>query len=363
MGPAVDRVVGPAVHEAVEVDVATLRRMRLAALGFTDPQPDVGAAVRRVLALQAQDLRQAEWAIGSRVPGSGVADVWAAFDAGEVVRAWPMRGTLFATTPADLRLLLSLTAERQMRTAEPRHRQLGLTAGDVDRAADVARTELAGGGALTRPELVACWTAAGLDVAGQRTPHLYGRLAHQGLLCLGPQRGGTAGGPAQAFVLLDEWAPGEPPADRASAVAEVVRRYLAGHGPAGERDLAWWSGLTLTEVRAGFAAVHDELTEVRCGGTVLWTLGDLPPAHPDGVRALAGFDELLLGFTDRSHVVAPERSTDVVPGGNGVFLPMLVEDGEVVGTWKRTRDGVALTPFDQLPGAAEAAAVALAFRT
>ncbi len=138
----------------MEVDVVTLRRMRLAALGFTDPQPGVAAAVRRLLGVQAQDLRQAEWAIGSRVPGSVLADVWAAFDAGEVVRSWAARGTLFALAPADLRLLLALTAQRQMRTAQPRHRQLGLTDDDVDRAAEVARAELRGGGALTRPELV-----------------------------------------------------------------------------------------------------------------------------------------------------------------------------------------------------------------
>lgn len=346
----------------MEVDVVTVRRMRLAALGFTDPQPGVAAAVRRLLGVQAQDLRQAEWAIGSRVPGSVLADVWAAFDAGEVVRSWAARGTLFALAPADLRLLLALTAQRQMRTAQPRHRQLGLTDDDVDRAAEVARAELRGGGALTRPELGAVWAAAGLDVTGQRLPHLYNRLAQQGLLCLGPARGSSAGGPVQAFVLLDEWAPGEPPADRGTAVAELVRRHLAGHGPAGERDLAWWSGLTLTEVRAGFAAVRDELTEVRCGGAVLWTLGDPPPAHPDGVRALAGFDELLLGFTDRSHVLAADRSAAVVPGGNGVFLPMLVADGEVVGTWGRVRDGVTVTPFGDVPGAESAAAAAVAFR-
>lgn len=169
----------------MEVDVVTVRRMRLAALGFTDPQPGVAAAVRRLLGVQAQDLRQAEWAIGSRVPGSVLADVWAAFDAGEVVRSWAARGTLFALAPADLRLLLALTAQRQMRTAQPRHRQLGLTDDDVDRAAEVARAELRGGGALTRPELGAVWAAAGLDVTGQRLPHLYNRLAQQGLLCLG----------------------------------------------------------------------------------------------------------------------------------------------------------------------------------
>ncbi|GHE13917.1 winged helix DNA-binding domain-containing protein [Klenkia taihuensis] len=346
----------------MQVDVVAVRRMRLAALGLTRPRGAVPAAVRGLLALQAQDLRQAEWAIGSRVPGSTPADVWAAFDTAAVVRSWPVRGTLFALAPDDLRLLLSLTAERQQRTAEPRHRQLGLAEEHVALAADVARAELAGGGALTRPELAACWTAAGLDVTGQRAPHLYGRLAHRGLLCLGPARGATAGGPQQAFVLLDEWAPGEPPADRAGAVTELVRRYLAGHGPASERDLAWWSGLTLTEVRAGFAAVRDELTELHCGDRVLWTLGEPPPAAPDGTRALAGFDELVLGHTDRS-LVLPEAHRDaVVPGGNGVFLPVLVEDGEVVGTWKRGRGGAETTSFRPVPGAAEAVDAALAFR-
>jgi len=346
----------------VQVDVVTVRRMRLSALGLTRPRGGVADTVRGLLALQAQDLRQAEWAIGSRVPGSTPADVWAAFDAAAVVRSWPMRGTLFALAPDDLRVLLSLTAERQQRTAEPRHRQLGLTEEQVARAADVARAELAGGGAMTRPELLAAWSAAGLDTTGQRGPHLYGRLAHRGLLCLGPARGTTAGGPQQAFCLLDEWAPGEPPTDRATAVAELVRRYLAGHGPASERDLAWWSGLTLTEVRAGFAAVRDELTEVHCGDRVLWTPGVPPPAEPDGVRALAGFDELLLGHTDRSVVVAPDRFDAVVPGGNGVFLPVLVADGEVVGTWRRERGGAGTTLFRDVPGVAGAVAAALAFR-
>ncbi len=258
----------------MQVEVVTVRRMRLAALGLTRPRGGVADTVRGLLALQAQDLRQAEWAVGSRVPGSTPADVWAAFDAGEVVRSWPARGTLFAIAPDDLRLLLSLTAQRQQRTADPRHRQLGLTEDDVARATAVVRAELAGGGAMTRPELAAAWTAAGLDATGQRCPHLYGRLAHRGVLCLGPARGATAGGPQQAFVLLDEWAPGPAPVDRPAAVAELVRRYLAGHGPASERDLAWWSGLTLTEVRAGFAAVRDELTQLQCGDRVLWTLGD-----------------------------------------------------------------------------------------
>lgn len=356
----------------MHVDVGTLLRMRLAAQGLTGPPAGgAAAAVRRVFALQAQDLRQAEWAIGARAPGATVDDVWTAFAAREVVRSWSMRGTLFALAPADLRLLLSLTTERQIAQARGRHRQLGLTDDECARAADVARSVLAGTDGLARPELLAGFADAGIDTTGQRGAHLLARLAHRGVLVLGPVCGRTAGGPVQGFALLDEWAPGEVLLDRAAAVAEVVRRYLAGHGPATERDLAWWAGLTLTEVRAGFAAVRDELTEVRCGAEVFWALGEPPPAPVGPVQALAGFDELLLGYTDRSHGLAAQHADRVVPGGNGVFFPMVVDDGRVVATWKRVvargRAAVQVEPFDDVPDEVlaryeEAAAAVLAFR-
>lgn len=356
----------------MDVDTPTLRRMRLAGQGLTRPLGGVAEVVRGLFALQSQDLRQAEWAVGARLAGGTVQDVWAAFAAGEVVRSWPMRGTLFTLAPADLRLLLWLTAHRQVAESTPRHRQLGLTDHDCARAADAARVALAGtsaAGGLGRADLLATFVDAGIDTAGQRGVHLIGRLAHDGLLVLGPPLGELPGGPAQGFVLLDEWAPGEPPTDRSAAVAEVVRRYLAGHGPATERDLAWWTKLTLTEVRAGFAAVRDELTEVTCGGASYWTLGEPPDPVPDGVRALAGFDEWVLGYTDRSPVLAPRFFERVVPGMNGVFFPTLVEDGEVVGTWKRVvtrgQAGVTVDPFPGVRARVrhrEAAAAVLPFR-
>ncbi len=360
---------------AVDVDDRTLLRMRLAAQRVADARPPgVVEAVRHLLALQAQDLRQAEWAIGSRVPGSTVEDVWAAFAAGEIVRSWPMRGTLFALAPADLHLLLALTSDRQIARAAPRNRQLGLTDADRCRAAEAARSVLSGtaaDGGLGRAELLDAIGDAGVDVSGQRGAHLIGRLAYQGVLCLGPPHARTPGGPTQGFVLLGEWAPGEAPGNRADALAQLVRRYLTGHGPATERDLAWWSGLTLTEVRAGFAAIREELTEVRCGDAVFWTLGEPLPPEPGGVRALAGFDELLLGYTDRSHGLPAEHVERVVPGQNGIFFPVVVDDGRVVGTWRRVvtrgRAAVDVTPFGEVPDERlaayeQAAAAVLAFR-
>ena len=55
------------------------------------------------------------------------------------------------------------------------------------------------------------------------------------------------------------------------------------------------------------------------------------------VHMLPGFDEYLLGYSDRNAPLAGMHSTAIVPGGNGVFRPTVVIDGEVVSAWKRER--------------------------
>jgi len=80
------------------------------------------------------------------------------------------------------------------------------------------------------------------------------------------------------------------------------------------------------------------------------------PAQADGLRLLPGFDEFLLGYRDRSSVLAPEHSQAIVPGGNGMFKATIVVGGEVVGTWGRSvgQRGVvvAAAPFSPLSGEA-----------
>jgi hypothetical protein len=65
-------------------------------------------------------------------------------------------------------------------------------------------------------------------------------------------------------------------------------------------------------------------------------LFDARPDAPSEVLALPGFDEYLLGFKDRSLMVAPEHMQAIIPGGNGVFQPTIVRGGRVIGTWKRS---------------------------
>ena len=152
------------------------------------------------------------------------------------------------------------------------------------------------------------------------------RLAQSGVAVLCGQN---------TWTLLDDHVPAPRHLERDAALSEIARRYLTARGPATDRDLAWWTGLTLTDARAAIASVDDEFERLEVDGVVYRHAPGLEGA-PDGIHLLPGFDEYLLGYTDRSAQLAGHPLTDVVPGGNGMFLATIVVNGEIAGTWRRT---------------------------
>ncbi|WP_164863525.1 winged helix DNA-binding domain-containing protein [Agromyces sp. LHK192] len=334
---------------------ARLRATRLAAHGLDrgGSLSSPAEVVERLGAIQAQDLAAAKWAIGARIRGSVEAEVDAAIDRGEIVRTWPFRGTLHFVPPARLRPFLALTAERMHRAEQARRVELGL---DDDVTYSTARRvaeQLLAGGPATRDELYRAWEIAGLSTDGQRGYHLIGRLARDAVVCLGPVEGRE-----QQFALVEEWVPSSfAPVDRDELLAALVTAYFRGHGPATERDAAWWAGLTLGDIRTGIAAAGDAVIPFDDRHWVTAEPGEGAPSpadandadptvaesrapRPSGRLALAAFDEYFIGYADRSPVCAPSFAPRVVPGGNGVFRPILVDAGRVVGTWRR-RDATA----------------------
>jgi hypothetical protein len=333
------------VARPFDSDRRRLTALRLTALGIAgDSAPSPVAAVRRLLALQGQDYAGALWSIGLR-SGATAAEVEAAFGSGEIVRSWPFRSTLHVVAAEDVGWMISLTAEREHRATAGRHRQLGLAAADFARAERVAREHLAGGRRLERRELLTAIDADGLDVSGQRGAHLLVRLAQSGVAVIAGK---------DTWTLLGDHVREPRVLDRDAALREIARRYLLARGPATDRDLAWWTGLTLGDVREGLAAVDAEFDRLELGGIVYRMALGLAEAA-SGVHALPGFDEYLLGYTDRSAPLAGRPLSDVVPGSNGMFLPTIVAQGEVVATWKRTIRAagvdVAVAPFGILSAA------------
>ena len=312
--------------------------------------------VRHMLAMQAQDFAGALWSVGLRTASATERDVEAAIMNREIVRSWPMRGTLHLVPAEDLGWMLHLTAERMARGAAGRHRQLELDDAAFALAARIAEKELARSGVLGRAALLAAFDAAGLSTAGQRGAHLLWYLSVTGLIVFGP-----LDGKQHSFALLDDWIGTGRALEGDVALAEFTRRYFTSHGPATERDFAWWSSLTLTDARRGIAAVADELEALELDGVTYYHRPALEPAA-SATFALPGFDEYVLGYQDRSAQLSPQLASRVVPGGNGMFLSTIVVDGEIVGTWRRTatakRVTVELVPFDRISARTRAAATA-----
>ncbi len=328
--------------------------LRLAAQRIAGPSlPTAAEAVRWMTALQAQDYNGALTSVALRTSPRSRRDVEAALDVGEV-RSWSMRATLHLVAAEDLPWMLQLLTPRVVAGAAGRRARLGLDERTLERARELAVEALAGGRRLSREELMAVWDGAGLATTAQRGYHLLWHLAQTGTLCFGPVRDGQ-----QLIVLVDEWIPRPRRLEREEALAELAWRYFRSHGPATVKDLMRWAHLVAADARAGLALARPRLATLDVDG-VEHLMDPRTPELLDscrqearGVFLLPGFDELILGYRDRSCMVASEHADRIVPGVNGMFRATVVSDGQVLGTWKHAGRGskrrAEATPFHSFP--------------
>ena len=145
---------------------------------------------------------------------------------------------------------------------------------------------------------------------------------------------------------------GHEPADPREAAALLVRRYLAGYGPASKADLLRFTGLRAKDVDAGFEVLERQLMQLEAddGRTVLdLRRAPRPPADaPAPVRFLPEWDHLILGFDDRTRVLPPEYREAVIKANGDVYRTFLV-DGMVAGTWRYEDGKVKINAFAPLP--------------
>ena len=330
--------VGKAGCVDLSLSDAQARRIRLRSHLLQDSGLAPADVVRRAVALQGQDLPAVLRAIAVRSrPGTTVQDVRDAFDRGELVRSWPMRGTLFATTPEHLAALRHFTAERTRSMAARRRMELGLDEAVLSRSRGILREALRRQ-PMRRAEVMELWSGAGVETADGRGYHLLMHLAVEGLVHWGRF---APAGTEQLLTLTEDGDTDD------GDLAAVVRGFVLARGPVTEADLAWWTKLPKTAVRRAAAGIGD-LAEVQVQGRPAWLIGEVPDPEPAGVALVPGFDEWILGYADRSLVAGPAVRRALVPGNNGVFRPAILVDGVVVGTWRLPRSKGVVEPVVDL---------------
>ncbi|HEX6399012.1 MAG TPA: winged helix DNA-binding domain-containing protein [Actinomycetota bacterium] len=301
-----------------------------------DPFATPAEAVGWHLAMQSQDYAPASWSVGQRSRGLTAADVDAALAEGSIVRTHVLRPTWHFVAAEDVRWLLALSGPRVLRAHAGRFAQLGLDGRSLSRGERVVVRALSEHGRLTRRQLGEALDRAGFDRSDQRMAWLLSHCELRAVI-----GSGGLDGKQQTYALLDGRVPDRRPRDREEALVELTRRYLRSHGPASVRDLSWWSGMTMGDLRTALADLGDAVRSEPVDGVTLWWSADAPgrPRAPRRPHLLQTYDELVVGYTETRFLGDPNRERARAAWGDRT-LPsggLLVGD-RIAGHWRRSSE-------------------------
>src|SRR5207344_2328993 len=287
--------------------------------------------VGSLLAVQAENPSQAAWAVASRTANPDQAELAALLDDGTVLRTHVLRPTWHFVRAEDIGWLLDLTGPRVRRVTGQQLRDThGLDERSIDQAVAAVTEALASRGQLTRAQLADELRARGIRGSGQMLMILLAHAELDGLIC-----SGTIARGEHTYALMGERVPAPRRLTQAEALAELALRYFTGHGPATERDLAYWATLTLTDVRAGLQQVRDRLDSFRHDGRTLWHAPADPPAGPQepASHLLQSLDETYRGYQDSRWVLDAAGN---VPRTRETATGMALVDAQLLAAMRRT---------------------------
>ena len=311
----------------------TIAAERFAAQMLTDrPATSADEVTERLLAIQAQDSRGARLSVRSRSHGLHSSDVDRALNDRSLIVTWVNRGTLHLVRPEDYWWLHELTTPQLATGNIRRLEQEGVSPQDAERSVAIIEKSLEADGPLTRPQLRERLDAAGIRTVGQALVHQLFLATLRGLVVRGPMVGKE-----QAFVLVRDWLGRAPRFDRDAALTQLGKRYLAGHGPADDRDLARWAGITLGDARKALTGVGVERADGLIEAEGALHTDQLPPPC-----LLGSFEPVLLGWTSRAEILGEDNTLVTT---NGIFRPFAMIDGRAVGSWGFAGGKVTMTAF------------------
>jgi hypothetical protein len=292
-------------------------------------------------ALQAQEVAMAKWAIGARLPNATDSLIEAAIDKGEIIRMHLLRPTWHFVSADNVYWMLELTAPQIKASLRARHKQLELSEVIVTQSNALIEKALEQAGRLKREELVAKFKEAKIATEDNRASHLLLMAELEGLVCSGPTSGGK-----QTYALFEERVPKAARLSKEEALARLAKIYFLSHGPATLQDFVWWSSLPVGDARRALEMTKSEFTSETIASNTYWF--DSSPftrdMAEDTIHLLPAFDEFIISYQDRSAALPLESHRKAV-SSNGVFWPVIVVDGQIVGIWKRSakRDKLTVT--------------------
>lgn len=303
-----------------------IARWRLRSQLLEAPAGDAERAVRTLLAVQAENPAGSAWAVATRTASPDPDDLAGALADGRVLRTHVLRPTWHYVHADDSRWLLELTAPRVLPVFD---QQLRPWADRMTALTDAVETILAETPDRTRGELATALADRGHEPPSSQLTLLLGRLELRGMLCSGVPRDGQ-----HTYALMALRVPPSAALDRDEALARLALRYLTAHGPATDRDLAYWATLTVTDARRGIAAVAAQLESFEHDGRTYWHgPASAPASSPARAHLLLILDEMYRGYQDSRWAL---DEAGIVPREREAAMGMVLLDGQLVAGMRRT---------------------------
>ncbi|NOU18689.1 MAG: winged helix DNA-binding domain-containing protein [Bacteroidales bacterium] len=283
-------------------------------------------------AMQAQDYAMVKWAIGARLSNSTNEVIEKAIDQGEIIRTHLLRPTWHFVSAEDIYWLLELTAPKIKASLRLRHQGLELTESLINKSNELIQKALLGGNHLTREEIVAILQNAKIATDENRTSHILMRAELDGIVCSGAIKDKK-----QTYALLSERVPKTKSQTREESLEKIASRYFTSRCPATLQDFVWWSGLSVSDARNALEMVKAGFISEKKGSETYWFTNSfsVPQSDNNSTYLLPAFDEFLISYKDRSASL-PLANFKKAVSDNGIFRPIIVINGQVLGLWKRT---------------------------
>jgi hypothetical protein len=277
-------------------------------------------------AMQAQEFAMAKWAIGLRLPSIfKEKEIDEAFTSGKILRTHLLRPTWHFVSPQDIRWLLQLTAPRVHQANAFMYRQNELDAKLFTKANTLIEKLLSGNKQLTREEIQSHLDQKGMVADGFRSSYIMMNAELEGIICSGARKGNQF-----TYALLEERVPPQKALTKEEALHALIMRYFKSRGLASAKDFSYWSGLTMADTNKGIKAAADLLHPETIDGETYYYTSLHKETIPPSTFLMPDYDEYGASYKNRSSL----RMFGFT--GQISFNRMLIVDGTIAGTWKRT---------------------------
>lgn len=285
-------------------------------------------------AMQAQNYSMVRWAVGMRLGSGTIQTVEEALRKGEILRTHVMRPTWHLVAAEDIRWMLKLSAKRIISANDSfaKGRDLDIPDELYTKSYNLLEKILCGKKSLTRQEIAEHFSRSGISVDNNRMNRFMARAEQVGIVCSGEDKGSK-----YTYMLLEERVAPVPEITKDESLARLARSYFRSHSPAVLQDFIWWSGLPATDAKQAVYLIESELTAEPWNGQT-WYIHDASRTRGKTagcLHLLPSYDEYLLGYKDRTDVLPKEHYPKAFTN-NGLFFPVLLHDGHVVGNWNKS---------------------------